>query len=306
MKKLKLVLKIVGALGIAFWIVCCFLGLFFANNGNTMVALPIALLIGVLMFLSYFLMLKMQDKESRQSDAKRAKTMEIVWLCVYLVTMLFSAFYVNHLVNTYDSREEIREQASDAIDELKVTFATSDAVNNSYREWVSAELVRYQLHVDDNPELYQGDHNLLWIDFEDKLLANGYENLESRVNYSLDQIKATVIDNWYLPTLLQRLKELTQKEEWEQQVVEFSKGHEYTKEHEAYQPVSNYNCYGITSGLTTTSFNFSAISILIMVALQIIILLGFLISIKLGGGREKIKTSETGAIRSWTSVKQQE
>lgn len=300
MNKLRLVLKIVGSAGIALWLVCCFFGLFFATNGNPIIAWPITLLIGVLLFLSFFLMLKMQDKETRLMDAKRAKTMEWVWLGVYLVVMLFSAYYVNHLVRTYEYREEIREQASNAINELEITFSADETVDYSYREWVSQELTRFQMHVEDNPEEYQGDHDLLWISFEESLLYKGYENLESRINGCLGQVKASVVDNWYLPTVLQRLTELTQKDEWERQVVEFSRGHSYTKD-DPYQPVSNYNCYGITDGLIHPSFSFSFMSILIIVAIQLMILLGYLISLKSGGGQDKIQTSDDGAIRSWSN-----
>lgn len=304
MNKFKLALKIVGAVGIAFWTACCFLGLFFASDGKMMVAIPVTLIIGVLLFLSYFLLLKFQDKDTRQGNAKSAKTLEFVFLGVYLATVVCSAYYVNHLVKTYNSRDSIRETARNAIGELTVTFSTEDNVMYSYREWVGEELSRYQRHVSDNPENYAGDTDLLWVDFEDKLLNEGYENLELKVNECINQIEASVVDAWYLPTLLQRLKELQQKPEWEQEAVEFSKGHEYT-ENDPFEPVSTKDCAGITDGLTQTDFSVSGVAIFIMVVLQVVILLAYLLFVKWHGIRQGPKLGEDVGVWVWDDKKKQ-
>lgn len=276
MKKLKLILTIVGVVGIAFWLVCCFQGLFFASNGNLMVAIPVTLLFGVAMFLFYFLLLKSQDKIATQGNAKEARRMGYVWLGLYMVTVLCSAFYFNHLVSTYENREYIKEQARKGINELKVTFSP-DGAPGSYREWVAEELGRYERHM--LAEGYQGDTAVLWAEFEDNLINEDYENLESKVNASLGQIKASVVDNWYLPTLLQRLKELGQKEEWEKQVVNISKSHEYTQD-DPFCPKSEVDVTDCTDKLTHATFSFSRTAIIIMIVLQFVILLAYLLFIK--------------------------
>lgn len=297
-KTLKLVFLIVSLIGLLFWTACCFLGLYFATDGKLMVAIPVTLIIALALFFSYLLMLKLQDKNATQGNNDRAKTVSIVMICVYAVATICSAYYINHLVKTYDSKADIQRTAATAIEELEVTFSDDANTENSYRDWVYTELERYKRHVRVNSENFTTDTTLLWPKFKESLLENGYQNLETTVNENTRQIRASVVDTWYLFSLLTRLKDLERKAEWEEAVVEFSKNHEYTQ-NEPFAPVSTVSTANLSTPLTQDNFKVSVPAILIMVALQVIILLGYLLGLKTGGKNDKIVTTDHGSIRTW-------
>lgn len=299
-KTLKLVLMIVSIIGLLFWTACCFLGMYFADDGKLMVAIPITLVIALALFFSYLLMIKTQDKDATQGNRDRAKTVNIIMICVYAIATIGSAYYINHLVKTYDSKADIQKTAAAAIEELEVTFSEDANTANSYRDWVYTELERYKRHTRVNSDNFTTDTTLLWPKFKESLLENGYQNLESTVNENTSQIRASVVNSWYLFGLLTRLKDLERKAEWEEEVVEFSKNHEYTQ-NDPFAPVSNVSTDNLSAPLTQDNFKVSVPAILIMVALQVIILLGYLLGLKTGGKNDKIVTSDTGSTRSWSS-----
>lgn len=312
--KLKLVLKIVGAIGIAFWTACCFLGLFFASDGNMMVAIPITLIIAVLLFLSYFLMMKFQDKDTRQGNAKNAKTLELVFLAVYLVVMVCSAYYVNHIVKVEtEYKDQVRNDALQAIEELSITFDNEeyDFSQKSYRQYVDDQTNSYitQLKKED---AYRGDNDPKVSDFTEYMLGNGqhrddddnYSNLEMEVNDKLDMIYNGVYD-WNIFSVLPMLHDLEiYKPIWEEKLMEYSRA----KESEEYpflaeepfrggEYYSDYDCYGLSEPLTHANFQISGKTVLITVVLQIVILLAYLLFIKWGGVRRGPKPGEN--IRVW-------
>lgn len=297
---MKIALKIVSIVGLLFWTACCFLGLYFATDGKLAIAIPVTLVIAVALFLSYLLMLKMQDKSATQGNRDRARTIGFIMLGVYVVATICSAYYINHLVKTYDSREDIRMTAAKAIEELDVTFNEDAKTEHSYRDWVFRELGSYKRHVRVNPDSFPEDTTVLWTTFKSSLLENGYQNLEANVNGATGQIEASVVDGWYLPKLLTRLKELERKSEWEEKVVEYSKNNERTKA-DPFVPVSTVSCDKLSAPLTEDNFKVSGTAILIMVALQVIILLGYLLGLKIGGKNDKIVTDEHGSTRTWSS-----
>lgn len=300
---MKIALKIVGIIGLLFWTACCFLGVYFATDGKLVIAIPVTLLIGVALFLSYLLMLKLQDRAVTQGNRDRAKTTGIIMLCVYIVATLCSAYYINHLVKTYENKESIQGIAASAIEELNVTFDTIGA-DNSYRDWVRAELRDYKRNVrlKVNNGTITTDTTLLWTKFNGSLLDNGYKNLETMVNATTAQVNASVVEAWYLPTLLTRLKELERKKAWEDEAIEYSKGHEYTQD-DPFTPVSRIDCANLSNPLTQDNFKVSIPAILIMIALQVIILLAYLLGLKTGGKNDKIVTDDHGSTRSWSSTK---
>lgn len=300
---MKIALKIVGIIGLLFWTACCFLGVYFATDGKLVIAIPVTLLIGVALFLSYLLMLKLQDRAVTQGNRDRAKTTGIIMLCVYIVATLCSAYYINHLVKTYENKESIQNIAASAIKELNVTFDTIGA-DNSYRDWVRAELRDYKRNVrlKVNNGTITTDTTLLWTKFNGSLLDNGYKNLETTVNETTAQVNASVVEAWYLPTLLTRLKELERKKAWEDEAIEYSKGHEYTQD-DPFTPVSRIDCANLSNPLTQDNFKVSIPAILIMIALQVIILLAYLLGLKTGGKNDKIVTDDHGSTRSWSSTK---
>lgn len=300
---MKIALKIVGIIGLLFWTACCFLGVYFATDGKLVIAIPVTLLIGVALFLSYLLMLKLQDRAVTQGNRDRAKTTGIIMLCVYIVATLCSAYYINHLVKTYENKESIQNIAASAIKELNVTFDPNET-DNSYRDWVKKELRAYQRNtrIKVNNGTITTDTTLLWTKFNGSLLDNGYKNLETTVNETTAQVNASVVDAWYLPTLLTRLKELERKKAWEDEAIEYSKGHEYTQD-DPFTPVSRIDCANLSNPLTQDNFKVSIPAILIMIALQVIILLAYLLGLKTGGKNDKIVTDDHGSTRSWSSTK---
>lgn len=305
---MKTALKIVSIVGLLFWITCCFFGLFFVSKGTWVIAISIALLLGVALFVSYLIMLKMQDKDITQGNRDRARVTGIIMLCAYIVATLVSAYYVNHFVKTFEQKKDIRKKVGPAINELKVTFDQSGKVKGSYLEWVESAAGSYKTHLENNPTGGAIDTEV--TDFKDALLGNNagsennFESLAVKVNESLVDIENVIIDRWWIPTLLQRIDELqTQKQEWEEKVVEFSKKHEYAVTDLPYQLQSKHNYSNISEPLTDANFKVTGTSLIVMIALQVIILLGYLLGMKTGGGRDKIVTSETGSIRSWSNTK---
>lgn len=286
--KLRLVLKIVGALGIAFWLVCCFLGLFYASDGNSLVAFPVTFFIGVLLFLSYFLMMRFQDKDTRQGNAKNAKTQELVFLAVYFVVMVCSAYYVNHIVRVETKlKAEVRDKAIGAIDELTTIFDTDldHNDNDSYRKYVSKQVDIYKTRLQaENSNVEQSSvvnfrNYMLGLD-EYSYAENNYSNLEMEVNKKLDLIDKSVT-LWNLFSVLPSLHDLeTNKLIWENKVEEYSKA----KKNEEYPFVEPfeckskyYDCTNLTEPLTHATFQFSGTAVLIIVVLQIVILLAYLL-----------------------------
>ena len=301
---MKTALKIVSIVGLLFWTACCFFGLFFASKGNWTMAIPITLLLGVALFVSYLIMLKMQDKGLVQGDRDRARTTGIIMLCVYIIATLISAFYVNHFIKTFESKDEIRAKVAPAVDELKVTFDQSGDVRGSYLNWVEAAAGSYATYLENNPTGGSIDTEI--ANFEDALLGNeagsgeDFASLAANVNERLKSIENVVVDRWWITLLLQRIEELqTQKPVWEGKVLEFSKKHEYAVTDLPYELQSKHNYADITAPLTDANFKVSGTSILIMVALQVLILLGYLLSLKTGGKQGKIVTDDRGSLRSW-------
>lgn len=313
---MKKALKIVSIVGLLFWMACCYLGLFFAT-GNYLITIVVTLLIGVAMFLSYLLMLKLQDKGATQGNRDRARASGLAMLGVYVVASLVSAFYINHLVKTFEYKEEIQNEAKEAVNELRVTFnkEKDNPVANSYRDWVNkrvGDLVTHLEAID-----YEGKTYTLAETFAKNLLGTaeggnsegGYENKESEVNMALDDIQRHVVDNWNMFYVLGDLKELGNKETWEKDVEKFSKPESYNDLAESakdvlnqpFKPLQDHPAPDITK-LTQATFSISGMAILFIVALQIIILLGYLLGMKTGGGRDKIVTSDTGATRSWSNT----
>ena len=296
---MKIALKIVGLIGLLIWTLCCFLGVYFVSDGNLIIAIPVALFIALALFLSYLLMLKMQDKNATQGNRDRAKIVGIIMLVVYVLVTIGSAFFINHLGKTFDSKSDIQKTAAMAIEELEVTFSEDSRTENSYRNWVNNELVRYKRNVRHNHDSITADTTLLWPKFNSNLLDEGYQNLENTVNETTRQIRASVVNAWYLPTLLTRLKQLERKSEWEQKVVEFSKNHEYTQ-NTPFTPVVSVSSANLSEPLTRIDLRVSIPAVLIIIALQFIILLGYLLGLKTGGKNDKIVTSDKGNIRSWS------
>lgn len=314
---MKTALKIVSIVGLLFWTACCYLGMFYATEGNYAVAICVTLLIAVALFLSYLLMLKMQDKGLVQGNRDRARTTGIIMLGVYIVATLCSAFFVNHFVKSFDGKETIQNEAKLSVDELKTTFneENDNLVPNSYRNWVNDQTSALGIHLSDIN--YEGTITETQSEFSKKMLGTTgdqntpcYANLEQQVNDELFRIENAVVNAWNPFNALQCLKQLRNKSNWEAQVVEFSKpeSHDNLMDFEKhvlktpFNPVQDHDAPSIAP-LTEANFSVTGISILIMVALQILILLGYLLSLRTGGGRDKIATSETGSIRSWSNTK---
>ena len=301
---MKTALKIVSIVGLLLWMACCYLGLFFATDGNYPITICVTLLIGVVLFLSYLLMLKMQDKGATQGNRDRARTTGFVMLGVYIVASLVSAFYINHFVKTFDMKGTIQKGAKAAINELDMTFDPNDVnpLPNSYRQWILDKSQGYKTSLKNNG--FNGSISTEVEAFENMLLGTedeGYINLETIVLDNLNKIEKS-IDGWNFFTVVDRLHDLQNKKAWENQVVEYSKAHEYTKV-EPFKPVQEHPCPPLEE-LTHASFiPVSFPAILIILALQLVILLGYLLGIKTGGGRDKIVTSDTGSIRSWSNTK---
>lgn len=313
---MKIALKIVSIIGLIFWTICCFFGMFFAFNGNYVIAIPLTLLVGVALFLSYLLMLKMQDKSATQGNRDRARTIGFIMLGVYVVATICSAYYINHIVKTMECKDEVRAKVSPALDELALTFdmvcdennCTSDKIG-SYLNWVSAAAASYAMHLE--AEGTSGNVDSQVANFRDRLLGtetgseSDFYSLAKTVNGEIVSIKNIVVDRWWLPTLYDRLNELQtkKKSDWESKVVEFSEKDEFAKTDYPYQLKSenNFSDTELTDFLTQDNFKVSGTAILIMVALQVLILLGYLLGLKTGGKNDKIVTDEHGSTRSWSS-----
>lgn len=302
---MKTALKIVSIVGLLFWITCCFFGLFFVSKGHWEIAIPVALLLGVALFVSYLIMLKMQDKGLVQGNRDRARVTGIIMLCAYIVATLVSAYYVNHFVKTFEYKDNIRAKVKPAINELMVTFDTTGNVEGSYLKWVEAAAGSYRNQL----KLYPpevGDTSTAIKNFYAVLKGTepgsveNFMNFADTVNSSLSSIEYVVIDHWLITSLWQRIHELEyEKQRWENKVLEFSKKDKYAETDYPYQLQSKHDCSNISEPLTDANFKVTGTSLIVMIALQVIILLGYLLSLKTGGKQGKIVTDEHGSLRSW-------
>lgn len=310
---MKIALKIVGIIGLVLWTACCFFGLFYSVNGLWLPTIVITLLIAVALFLSYLLMLKMQDTSATMGNRDRAKRTGIIMLCVYVLASLVSAFYINHFIRTFECKDEIRAKVGPALDELNLTFDYVDGTDTiysdkvgSYLNWVGGALDSYKIHLEavgtngyEDTQISQLKDRLTGKDSESD---SDYYTLAYEVKEKLGSIQNVVIDRWWITLVFQRLNELqTQKSLWESKVLEFSQRDEWAKTNHAFQLQSNHNYNDLTAPLTQTGFKVSGLSILIIVVLQVIILLGYLLGLKSGGKNDKIITDDHGSIRSWSS-----
>lgn len=315
---MKIALKIVSIIGLLFWTACCFFGMLYAFNGRLEIAIPLALLVGVALFLSYLVMLKMQDKNATQGNRDRAKTMSFIMLGVYVVAAICSAFYINHLVKVENEyKEETKENAELAIKELQTVFGNENTAD-SYMHYVQeSALPTYGtqlMQVSGQSALTQKDEDDMyeletWLLGTDQYASKeSFSELQKTVVQKMTQTSGAV-KNWNVFTsvsVLGRLKELIgSKPEYEAQLLSWVK----SREKEAYpflhdEPfvyVPKEDCSNLLENVTHASFGISITAILIMVALQVIILLGFLLGMKTGGKPDKIVTSEKGSTRSWPS-----
>lgn len=323
---MKTALKIVGIIGLVLWIACCFFGLFYGTNGNWLVTIVITLLVGVALFLSYLLMLKMQDKGVTQGNRDRAKRTGIIMLCVYVLASLASAFYINHLVKTeVDEKEQVKTKALQAINELKTFFNTDTESEGNYRWYVeSFALPTYETRWLENNEGLSTESKKYDSDmeeFESYLLgisdsgnSDAFTGMEKAVNKDIKTIEKA-FKNWNVftsPVALKQLKHLEkQKPEYEKWLADWAKSREdekydeypFLRDEERFTVSPAVDCTGITAPLTQTGFNISGLAILIILALQVIILLGYLLGLKTGGKNDKITTDEHGSMRSWSSTK---
>ncbi len=312
-KTLKLVLMIVSIIGLLFWTACCFLGMLYAFDGRLEIAIPLTLLLAVALFLSYLLMLKTQDKNATQGNRDRAKTLGVVMIAVYAVATLVSAFYINHLVKVENEyKKETKDNATLAIKELETEFGDAETAG-SYEHYIyNTAIPTFETQLNLNMTANDStDLELLekWLLGIDQFASSGsFSELREAVEKETKKMK-NAVKKWNVfnsVSVLRQLKELIEnKPKQEEQLKAWVKSREkeeYPFLHdEPYEFSPEVDCTHLLDQVTHSSFKVSLVAILIMLALQVVILLGYLLGIKTGGKNDKIVTSDTGSTRSWPS-----
>lgn len=319
---MKIALKIVGIIGLLFWTVCCFFGMLYAFNGRLELAIPLTLLIAVALFLSYLLMLKLQDRAVTQGNRDRAKTTGIIMLCVYIVATLCSAFYINHLVKVENEyKKDTKTNAELAIKELETLFGDKKTAD-SYEHYIygdSKALATYEtqlkgnsgqnsLSKKDESDMEELENWLLGTDQETS--KESFVELKKTVEKELKNPKKA-INKWNVfnsATVMRYLKELvSNKPKYEKQLMTWVKSREDEKypflQEEPFNYQPQVDCSNLLDKVTQPDFKVSITAILIMIALQVIILLAYLLGLKTGGKNDKIVTDDHGSTRSWSSTK---
>ena len=321
---MKTALKIVGLVGLVLWTACCFFGLFYATNGNWLPAIVFTLLLAVALFLSYLLMLKMQDSNVTMGNRDRAKRTGIIMLCVYIIASLVSAFYINHLVKTeIDEKDQVKAQALQAVNELKTFFNTDTETEGNYRWYVeSIALPTYEtkwLEKNEGMSTESHQYESDMEDFESYLLgisdsgnSDAFNGMEKTVNKDVKTMEK-VFKNWNVftsPAAIKQLQHLEkQKPEYEKWLSDWAKSREdekyeeypFLRDEERFMVSPTVSCTDIAAPLAKTGFKVSGPAILIIIGLQVVILLGYLLGLKSGGKNDKIITDDHGSIRSWSS-----
>lgn len=306
----KTLLTILSVIGLIAWGGCVFVGAHFASDCSWPVSVSAGVGTALLMGFFYFLACHYSRPDSQSQYGSAANTKKWVFISIYAVVAVVSAWYVLHAVGCFTTyKEEIQNKAGDEFAALRAM--TGDNSPGGYMEYVDLQLTNYRTanpnHLTDNTLLDKEVDDLY-----DLYITNSeYPQLKEKIR-KFGEPASWAVENWDILTVSSYLHELDKKKaEWDAKFVECSKkGLELAPAqlHEDYKPLDPTYKDLAKPLLNPSGKSVTMQGIVTLVVLQILILLNwFSVFVTTRQGATGIKSSSPYAagVGVWNPVNNQ-
>lgn len=275
----KTLLNILSIAGILIWGAAVFIGIHFASHGSWPISISCA--VGCALLMYFFLSLARLYAQPKASNryGKAAVAKKWIFIGIYAVISIVSAWYVLHAVAcTTVFKEGVQQKAADEFTELRAMINSAPSAKGSYLEYVDLQMSNYR---NANPNNLT-DESLLDNEVKDLydlyVTNSGYPQLSQEIK-QFGEKASWSIEKWHIFTVGEMLEQLVAKKpQWERQLAECSKKGlelEPAELHVDFTPL-NTNYPDLAEPLFTPSAKgITATGILTVVLLQIIILLSW-------------------------------
>ena len=273
---MKIFMRVLWMVGLLTWSCCFALGFNYGHGDSLMVSLILLIAVLSIMGVDVFFLNKYANPDLG-SHRKHAATMEKVCLVVYAVMVVLTIGGVAHFVTVQTTvKSEVRPEALSRIQELRRVFG-ADNVEGSYQAYVATMSQTYRNAMKKN-YADEGTVNVAVAEFEDEMMGQGeYELMRNQALAFLDECEYTVL-NWIPWNVTEYLSELDENlNEWEEELIALSKKNEWVIEsNEPYDPRSEATDSLASRVINSEVADFGALSIVLIVVMQILILLPYM------------------------------
>lgn len=296
---MKTVLNILSGLGLLAWCLCFTLGYSFREKGALMMAIVLGVCLLALMGIVFYLMRRWSHPSGGEHRAN-ARRYEYICLGIYFVAVLVSATCVAQFITVQSKvKNDVQPKARERIAELQMVFG-GESVSGSYLNYVAEKRASYELKAKAQyhnvPEDVAGKNvRMKGAALERTLKGDDkFDILKREVNDYLGSQNTRI---WSPFTLTRDLTVLDEKlPGWENQLVELSKGHEWTVS----EP---YSVQSVATGSLAQEISkprggvYSGMSIVLILVIQFVILLSYIAGRETGGRISKPKKEQN--VASW-------
>lgn len=274
---MKIFMRVLWMVGLLAWSCCFALGFNYGHGDSLMVSLILLLAVLGIMGVDVFLLNKYANPKQGSNNKQNFAKWEMVCLVLYAVMVVLTISGVAHFVTVQTTvKSEVRPEALSRIQELRRVFGT-DNVEGSYQAYVAAMSQTYRNAMKKN-YADEGTVNVAVAEFEDEMMGQGdYELMRNQALAFLDKCEYTVL-NWIPWNVTEYLSELDENlSNWEAELVALSEKNEWVIEsNELYNPRSEATDSLASRVIHSKVADFGALSIVLIVVMQILILLSYL------------------------------
>lgn len=274
----RTLLTILSVIGLLAWGGCVFVGAHFASDCSWPVSVSAGVGTALLMGFFYFLACHYSRPDAQSEYGSSANTKKWVFISIYAVVAVVSAWYVLHAVACFTTyKEEIQNKAGDEFAALRAM--TGDSSPGGYMEYVDLQLTNYRTanpnHLTDNTLLDKEVDDL----YDLYVTGSEYPQLKEKI-IKFGEPASWAVENWDILTVSSYLHELDKKKaEWDAKFVECSqKGLELApaRLHEDYQPSAPPTRILAKPLLNPSAEGVTIAGVLTLLVLQALILLSWI------------------------------
>lgn len=275
----KSLLTVLSVIGLLAWGACVFVGVHFASDCSWPVSISAGVGCALLMGFFFFLACHYSRKQAGSEYGAVARTKKWVFLGIYALLTLCSAWYVLHAVAcTTTYKEEIQSKAGEEFQALRAMTADKETTPGSYMEYVNERLIHYRTA---NPN-HQTDTEIL-----DKEVDDLYDLYVTKSNYPQLKLKirqfgepaSYAVEHWDIFSVSSYLHDLDKKKSsWDTEIAACAENAaelEPANLREPYIPLKPTYTDLATPLLNPSSKGVTFAGILTAVVLQLLILLSW-------------------------------
>lgn len=284
-KFVKNLLTVLSLIGLLAWGACVFVGVLFISDCSLPVSIASGVGCALLMGFFFFLSCHYARPEAGADYGAAANTKKWIFIVIYWILSIVSAWYVLHAVAcTTVYKEEIQSKAHDEFVALRTMTSDNSSTPGSYMAYVNERLVHYR---DKNPNHYT-DSKLIDKDIavlNDMYVKNsGYPELKEQIR-QFGEPASYSVENWDIFTVSTYLARLdSEKDKWDSEIVKCAEnGLDAEKDlnmpqnmRQPYKPLEPTYSDLVSSLKTPSVKGIEIIGIVTILVLQIIIMLAWI------------------------------